>query len=386
MASRPIYLDAHATTPLDPDVLEAMLPWLRGSFGNPHSSEHWFGWNAHRAIEEARHSIARLIGAEPDEIVFTSGATEANNLALVGAAQARRASHARIAVSAIEHKCVLESARALRTQAWEIDTIPVDSHGLVDPDLLERRLTRDTALVSIMAVNNEIGTVQPITEIGALCAQRDVWFHCDAAQAPAALPLDVWKDHVDLLSLSSHKIYGPIGVGALFVRPDLLERLHPVNFGGGQESGVRSGTLSPALCIGFGKACDLMAARREMEGGRIGRLRERLWRGIQALTPQAKLNGTWTHRHPGNLNVCFRGFDADHLLGSLQPHLAASTGSACTTGVPEPSHVLQAIGLSLEEADSSLRFGIGRFTTEEEIDRAVALMAQSLEGMQSLTA
>ena len=383
-SSPPIYLDAHASTPVDPAVLAAMQPWWSEMHGNPHSSEHWFGWRAHRAVDDARSAVASLIGSDASEVVFTSGATEANNLALLGAARARRDTHSRIIVSAIEHKCVLESAAALRRRGWNIDVLPVGSDGLVSLDQLQGLLTGGTALVSVMAVNNETGVVQPTREIGRLCAEQDVWFHCDAAQAPAAVDIDVWRQDIDLLSLSAHKIYGPIGVGALYARQDILPRLHPVNFGGGQEQGIRSGTLSPPLCVGFGKACTLMAAQSEQERVRIAELRDLLWEGLCRLLPQVGLNGARHPRHPGNLNVCFPGCDAGVLLGRLQPDLGASTGSACTTGIPEPSHVLRAMGLSIEDAESSIRFGLGRFTTRHEVQRALILIADALKDMSGI--
>ncbi len=381
MSGPPIYLDSHASTPVDPAVLAAMQPWWSEMHGNPHSSEHWFGWRAHEAVETARETVASLIGSDASEVIFTSGATEANNLALLGAAGVRRDTHSRIVISAIEHKCVLESAAALRRRGWTVDVLPVAGDGMICLDRLQELLTDSTALVSVMAVNNEIGTIQPIGEIGTLCAEHDVWLHCDAAQAPAAVDLDVWKHDIDLLSLSAHKMYGPIGIGALYARQDILHRLHPVIFGGGQEQGIRSGTLSPALCVGFGRACTLIAEKPKQERARIAELRDLLWEELRKLFPQVRLNGARQPRHPSNLNVCLPDCEADVLLGRLQPNLGVSTGSACTTGVPEPSHVLRAIGLSAKDAESSIRFGLSRFTTRDEVQRALILLEDALKGM-----
>lgn len=384
MSGPPIYLDSHASTPLDPAVLAAMQPWWSGMHGNPHSSEHWFGWRAHEVVETARETVASLIGSDASEVIFTSGATEANNLALLGAAEGRRGTHSHVVVSAIEHKCVLESAAALCRRGWNVDVLPVGCDGVVCLDRLQGLLTDSTALVSVMAVNNEIGTIQPIEEIGAMCAKQDIWLHCDAAQAPAAVDLDVWEHDIDLLSLSAHKMYGPIGIGALYASQDILHRLHPVIFGGGQEKGVRSGTLSPALCVGFGRAATLIAEEPAGERKRIAELRDLLWDGLQQLFPQIRINGARALRHPGNLNVCLPGCEASVLLGRLQPNLAVSTGSACTTGIPEPSHVLQAMGLSVKDAESSIRFGLSRFTTRDEVQRALLLIADALQGMPDL--
>ena len=376
--AKPIYLDYHATTPLDPAVTDVMRPWWVEGFGNPHSGDHWFGWQANRVIETARAEVAALIGANASEIVFTSGATEANNLAQLGAARGIARERGQILVSAIEHKCVLEAAIALGREGWQVDIIPVNGDGIVQLDVLEKLLSDNTAIVSVMAVNNEIGTVQPIDTIGQMCNDVGAWFHCDAAQAPAAMPIDVLETHIALLSLSGHKIYGPKGVGALYARNDVLAQLQPISYGGGQEQGIRSGTLPTPLCVGFGRACALMMDRRDADALRIEQLRERLWSGIRQAIPIVRLNGSINPRHPGNLNICFEGHDAAAILGRLQPALAASTGSACTTGIPEPSHVLTAMGLSLQDAESSIRFGLGRFTSEEEIDRSIQLVAMAV--------
>lgn len=374
----PIYLDHHATTPLDPAAAAAMRPWWENRVGNPHSADHWFGWQANQAVEVARAQIAELINADASEIVFTSGATEANNLALLGAAEGTPAARRKVLVSAIEHKCVMAASAHLADHGWQVEVIPVDVDGRLRSSVVESMLDSCTALVSVMAVNNEIGTIQDIKRIANLCHEAGAWFHCDAAQAPAAMPIDVLKADIDLLSLSSHKIYGPMGVGALYGRGDILDRLRPISFGGGQERGVRSGTLPTALCVGFGVACKIMHMQRNADAARIAQLRDRLCDGIKSAVPSAKINGPREDRHPGNLNVCFPGVDASIVLGKLQPNLAASTGSACSTGIPEPSHVLTAIGMSLIDAESSIRFGIGRFTTESEIDRAIQLVSAAV--------
>ncbi len=281
-------------------------------------------------------------------------------------------------VSAIEHKCVLEAAAALGREGWQIDTIPVDRNGIVKLNKLKSLLSDDTAIVSVMAVNNEVGTIQPIDAIGQLCQEFGALFHCDAAQASSAVQIDVLANNIALLSLSSHKIYGPVGVGALFARYDVLPQLQPISYGGGQEQGVRSGTLPTPLCVGFGRACSLMSKHRESDYRSTVQMRDRLWAGILKEMPAAVMNGSISNRHPGNINVCFRNHDAAEILGNLQPHIAASTGSACTTGISQPSHVHTAMGLSPQDAESSIRFGVGRFTTVEEVDLAIQLIAEAL--------
>lgn len=370
MTSKAIYLDNHSTTPVDPVALRAMEPWWCDNFGNPHSSEHSFGWKAHKALTEARAEIARFVGAGEDEIIFTSGATEANNLAILGTARARHPNRNHIVVSAIEHRCVLACAEELQRQGWFVNVLPVSSEGFVDIEELGRLVTSETALVSIMAVNNEIGVLQPLQEVTEICRRHGTWFHCDAAQAPACLELDVWEMGIDLLSLSSHKIYGPKGVGALYVHSHVLKQLPPLNYGGGQEQGVRSGTVPTPLCVGFAAAAHQLDRVRIPEGRRIASLRDLLWEQIKTLIPEARVNGSLRDRHPGNLNIHVPGCDSGLLLGKLQPMVAASSGAACSTGSPEASHVLRAIGLSEDEAYSCLRFGIGRFNTQDEVESA----------------
>jgi cysteine desulfurase len=365
-----IYMDYQATTPADPRVVEAMQPYWSALYGNPHSADHAFGWSADTAVESARGHIAALIGADPDEIVFTSGATEANNLAVLGMARSSPATRKRIVVSAIEHKCVLAAARAATDEGFEVITVPVGADGIVDPRVIAGFLDDRVALVSVMAVNNEIGTVQPLSEIAALCTATGAAFHTDAAQALNALPIDVVALGVDLMSLSAHKAYGPKGIGALFVRRGLRVRPKPIIHGGGQEGGLRSGTLPTPLCVGFGEACHILASERDGDVKRMRELHDRFLAELLKSVPGLKVNGDQVVRHPGNLNLLFPSIDATLLLQHLHPNVAASTGSACTSGQPESSHVLRAIGLSPEHANASIRFGIGRFTTEDDVDEA----------------
>ena len=372
-----IYMDYQATTPADPRVVEAMQPYWSALYGNPHSADHAFGWSADAAVEMARGHIAALHGADPDEIVFTSGATEANNLAVLGIARASPVTRKRIVVSAIEHKCVLAAARAAADDGFEVTTVPVDSDGIVDPRVIAAVLDDRVALVSVMAINNEIGTVQPLSEIAALCAAAGAVFHTDAAQALNALPMDVAALGVDLMSLSAHKAYGPKGIGALFVRRGLRVRPKPIIHGGGQEGGLRSGTLPTPLCVGFGEACRILASERGGDVKRMCVLRDRFLAELLKTVPDLKLNGNQVVRHPGNLNLLFPSTDASVLLQHLHPHVAASTGSACTSGQPEPSHVLRAIGLSPDDANASIRFSIGRFTTEDEVDEAARHVSEA---------
>ena len=373
-----IYMDYQATTPADPRVVRAMEPYWSEMFGNPHSAEHVFGWTADAAVEKARGQVAALIGADPDEIIFTSGATEANNLAVLGIARASPPTRRRVVVSAVEHKCVLSAARAAAGEGFDVQIIPVGRDGLINMSLLGAAIHEYVALVSVMAVNNEIGTVQPLSEIAALCKTAGVIFHTDAAQALSAIPLDVGAVGVDLMSLSGHKAYGPKGIGALFVRRDLSLRPHPIIHGGGQEGGLRSGTLPTPLCVGFGEACRILAQDRNLEVTRIGFLRDRLLARLLAAVPDLQVNGSLSDRHAGNLNVRFPEADSSLVLQKLHPHLAASSGSACTSGQAETSHVLRALGLSVPEAEASIRLSIGRFTTERDIDLAVGYLAEAV--------
>jgi cysteine desulfurase len=376
-----VYLDYQATTPADPRVVEAMQPYWSGVYGNPHSADHAFGWQADAAVEAARAEIAGLIGADPDEIVFTSGATEANNLAIIGIVRAAPPRRRRIIVSAIEHKCVLAATRAAAEEEFEVTTLPVGPDGIVDAEVLRAALDDRVALVSVMTVNNEIGTIQPIEKIGELCKSRDIVFHTDAAQALSFLEIDVGKFGVDLMSLSAHKIYGPKGIGALYVRRDSGIKPKPIIHGGGQEFGLRSGTLPTPLCVGFGEACRIILLEGCSMAAPLSRMRDYFLHRLLEAVPSIKVNGSMTSRHPGNLNVQFPGLEAEIVLNGLQPHVAASTGSACTSGQIEPSHVLRAIGLSNSEAENSIRFSLGRFTTIDEIERATSIICDLVQNL-----
>lgn len=376
----PVYLDHHATTPVDRRVLEAMLPWFTERFGNPHSTSHGFGREAAEAVERARGQVADLIGADPREIIFTSGATESNNLAIKGAAlfeKRHRDRRHRIVTVATEHKCVVESVKAIREEGFETVFLPVDRGGLVDRDALDAAIDEDTLLVSVMAANNEIGVLQPIAEIGALCRERGALCHTDAAQAVGKVPMDVEADTIDLMSISGHKMYGPKGIGVLYVRRRPRARVEPLFSGGGQERTLRSGTLPTPLVVGIGEACAIAGSTLAEEAERSRRLRDRLLHGLETRVGGIALNGDADRRLPGNLNVAIAGIDALKLI-ELVPELAVSTGSACTSAVVEPSYVLRALGLSDEEAGSSVRAGIGRFTSEAEIDFAIDHLAAAV--------
>ena len=372
MAMSGIYLDHHSTAPLDPRVFDAMKPWLTERFGNPHSESHQLGRNAAEAVETARGQVAALIGAEAREIVFTSGATEANNLAILGAARFLKGAKRRVVTVATEHKCVLESCRALADDGYEVMVLGVRANGLVDLNELAAAITPETALVSVMAANNEIGVLQPIKEIAAIAHAKGALFHTDAAQAAGKIPLDVAD--VDLMSLSGHKLYGPMGIGALYVRRRPRVRLKPIFYGGGQERGLRSGTLPVAQCVGIGEAFAIAQAEGVTEARRVGALRDHLQAKLLTAIPGAQVNGANAARLPGNLNLSVPGVDALDLIGAV-PDVALSTGSACTSAEVEPSYVLRAIGLDDATARASLRFGVGRFNTEADIDRAAGLIA-----------
>lgn len=377
--NRPIYLDNQATTRCDPRVVAAMLPWFSESFGNPHSVEHVMGRAAEDAVEAARGQIAALIGAEPREIVLTSGATESNNLAIKGAARfAARHGEARrrIVTVATEHKCVLESVADLAEEGFEPVFLPVGADGLLDPAALSEALATPTLLVSVMAVNNETGVIQDIAALAALAHAAGALFHTDAAQACGKIPLDVATQGIDLLSLSGHKLYGPKGVGALYVRRRPRVRLAPLFSGGGQERGLRSGTLPAPLVIGLGEACRLAAAEMAEEAERIADLRERLLTRLAAALPGLAVNASREHRIAGNLNLTFPAASAADLM-RLAPDLCVSTGSACSSAAIEPSYVLAALGLDAARAARTLRLGIGRFTSAAEIDTAAELLVRA---------
>lgn len=377
-----VYADYQATTPVDPRIIAKMAPCWGEGFGNPHSSDHVVGRLAEAKVREAAAAVAALIGADDDEVIFTSGATEANNLALLGLARRAPAGRRRILTSAVEHKCVLAAARALQErEGFAAETIPADGEGFVDLEALERLLGDDVLLVSAMAVNNEVGTIQDIPRIAAQAAAHGVVFHCDAAQAPCAMDIGSLADHADLVSLSGHKMYGPQGIGALYIRRDLQERIEPLIYGGGQQNGLRSGTAPMPLCVGMGAAAALAAggeAAEERE--RVGRQRDRFAGLLEAGAFPVAVNGpAAARRHPGNANIRFDGFEAHDVLGALQPRLAASTGSACASGIPEPSHVLRALGLTAAQSEASIRFSFGRFTSDDEIETAARLALEALE-------
>jgi cysteine desulfurase len=379
----PIYLDNHATTRCDPAVLEAMWPWFAEKYGNPASRTHRFGLEANAAVEHARGEVAALIGASPKEIVFTSGATEADNLAILGLARARP-DRPHLVTGATEHPAVLDAMSALEREGRTVTRLGVDGDGRVEPDQVRRAIRPDTALVSLMAVNNEIGAIHPLAEVGAICRAAGVPLHVDAAQAGAAVPLDVAAIQADLVSLSAHKMYGPKGIGALWVRrgrPRLV--LEPLQYGGGHERGLRSGTLPTPLVVGFGVAARLAKEGLALgEPARVGALRDRLWAGLQAIS-SVHLNGGLAHRVPTNLNVSIEGVESQALLASLRD-VALSSGSACSSATLEPSHVLRAIGVPPALANGSVRFGLGRFTTAEEIDYVIARVSETVPRLRAL--
>jgi cysteine desulfurase len=368
---RPIYLDHHATTPLDPRVLDAMLPWLRDDFGNPSSATHVYGWRAEAAVEDARERLAGALGAaDPTEIVFTSGTTESDNLAILGVARGSRPRGDHLVTTAIEHPAVLDACRALRREGFEVSELPVGRDGLVDPGAVEKVLREGTVLVSVMAANSEIGVIQPLEAIGEICRERGVVFHSDAAQAVGRIPVDVDALGLDLLSMCAHKLYGPKGIGLLYVRrrrPRL--RIEPLLHGGGQQAGLRPGTLPVPLIVGFARAVELCLEELDREAARLAGLRDRLWAQLETALPGVSRNGHPKRRLPGNLHVAFEGVRADALIADL-PELALSSGSACASASGEPSHVLIALGLPDALAEGALRFGLGRGTTREEVDLA----------------
>ncbi len=367
MPSPPVYLDCHATTPVDRRVLDAMLPYFTEVFGNPASSTHEWGWKAQEAVDRARQQVAAAIGATPREIVFTSGATESNNLAIRGAADRAPAGRRHLIVSAIEHKSVLEVAHALESQGWRVTYVPVDRNGRVRLDAIEQALETGAALVSVMAANNEVGTIQPLADIGALARAHGALFHVDAAQAVGKIPIDVDGMQIDLLSLTAHKIYGPKGCGAIFIRRRV--EIAPLLVGGGHERGIRAGTLNVPGIVGLGSACTLACASMVQEGARVRALRDRLLEGLRRQLTGVTVNGGLDDRLPNNLHVGFAGVDGESLLVGIG-NIAVSTGSACSSATGEPSYVLQAL-LGPDVPSAYVRFGLGRFTTEDEVDYAI---------------
>ena len=377
-----IYLDHHATTPVDARVLEAMLPYFTEKFGNAASKHHRFGWEANEAVERARKQVAALIGAGSKDVIFTSGATEANNLAIKGAAKARRGERDHLLTVATEHKAVLDPMARLAHEGWQVTVLPVGASGLIDLAALERAITGRTALVSVMVANNEIGVLQPIKDAAAIAHAKGAWFHTDAVQAAGKVPFDVEALDVDFVSVSAHKLYGPKGVGALYARRRSRNvGVVPQIDGGGHERGLRSGTLNVPGIVGFGRAADIARAEMAGEAKRVSELRDRLLNGLRAIDGLS-VNGSMTDRLPGNLNVSFEGVDGEALLVSLDD-VAVSSGAACTQA--EPSHVLMALGLTKDRALASLRFGIGRSTTAAEVDYAAAKVADVVLRLRTLS-
>lgn len=390
-----MYLDFQATTPLDPRVLDAMLPFETHQYGNAHSRTHSFGWEAESAVEEARENIADLVGADPREIVFTSGATESNNIALKGAArfygmpfekdpQVLKRAKRHIITTVTEHKCVLESCLALKQEGFDITFLPVEQNGIVSMEKLKAAIRPDTLMVSVMAVNNEIGVVQPLKEIGEFCRSNKILFHTDAAQAVGKIPVDVNDLNIDLMSISGHKLYGPKGIGAIYVRRRPRVRLEAVQSGGRQERGIRSGTLPTQLCVGLGAACKVAKEEMHNDSVWIKKLYDRMYSGIVESVPHVQLNGDAVQRYYGNLNISFAFVEGESLLMALK-NAALSSGSACTSASLEPSYVLRALGVDEEMAHTSIRFGIGRFTTEEEADAIVDLCKQNVGRLREMS-
>ena len=378
-----IYLDYQATTPCDPKVLEKMLPYFCDIFGNPHSRSHAFGWEAEEAIEEARGLVAQVIGADPKDVIFTSGATESNNLALKGVARFYKKPH--MITCMTEHKCILDSCRFLEQEGFKVTYLPVQSNGILDLECLKEAITEETGLVSVMAVNNELGVIQPLKEIGALCRERNIFFHTDAAQAFGKIPLDVNEMNIDLLSISGHKIYGPKGIGALYVRrkPHRV-RLEPLIHGGGQERGLRSGTLPTPLCVGLGEASKIALSMMDSETARLQNLARIFYEGITKELSHVYLNGDSIRRLPGNLNLSFSGVEGEGLMMSMK-NLAVSSGSACTSSSLEPSYVLKALGVSEELSHTSIRFGFGRFTTQDDAQKALEDLIRAVKKLRGLS-
>lgn len=379
----PIYLDYQSTTPMDPRVIEVMTDIMQNKFGNPHSRTHKYGWESEEIIEIARRQVADLIGADPKEIIFTSGATESNNLAIKGVARFNKEKKNHIITITTEHKCVINSARDLEQEGFTTTFLPVKENGLIDLDQLKNAITDKTAIVSVMALNNEIGVIQPIAEIGKICRERGVYFHTDAAQAFGKIPLNVNEMNIDLMSISGHKIYGPKGIGALYVRRKPRVRIKPIISGGGQERGLRSGTLAPFLVAGLGKAAELAKNEMQKDHEHISRLSKKLADGIRKTT-HVYLNGDEKHRYPGNLNFSFAGIEGESMIMAIKD-LAVSSGSACTSSSLEPSYVLHSLGVEDELAHTSIRFGIGRFTTDEEIDYAINLIQSKVQKLRDLS-
>ena len=381
----PIYMDNHATTPMDPRVLEAMLPYFMEKFGNAASRNHPFGWAAEEAVEHAREQVAKLIGATAKEIIFTSGATESDNLAIKGVAEMYREKGNHIITAVTEHKAVLDTCKRLEKYGYRVTYMPVQKNGLVDLEELKKAIDDKTILVTIMYANNEIGVLQPVAEIGKICREKGVLFHTDGVQAIGKVPIDVNKDNIDLMSITAHKIYGPKGVGALYVRrKNPRVQISPIIDGGGHERGMRSGTLNVAGIVGLGKACELAREEMDKEAKRLGGLRDRLRERIMSRLDETYINGTMEHRLPGNLNISFAYVEGESLLMGIND-VAVSSGSACTSATLEPSYVLKALGTGDDLAHSSIRFGIGRFNSEAEVDYVADRVCETVERLRELS-
>lgn len=379
-----IYLDYQSTTPCDQRVIEVMLPYFGKKFGNAHSRNHAFGWEAEEAVEKARGQIAEIIGAGPREIVFASGATEASNLAIKGVARFYKGRKQHIVTCVTEHKCVLNTCRHLEREGFDITYLPVQKNGLVDLTDVRDAVTAETLLVSIMAVNNEIGVIQPLSEIGKICRERGAFFHTDAAQAVGKIPLDVEAMNIDLMSISGHKMYGPKGVGALYVRRKPRVRLLAMMNGGGQERGMRSGTLPTPLCVGLGEACAIASKEMHSENERLSKLHNQFCEAIFSQLKEIYLNGDKEHRIPGNINISFAYVEGEGLMGAVND-LAVSSGSACTSASLEPSYVLRALGVDDALAHTSLRIGLGRFTTKQEVDYVVKRIVTAVNRLRAMS-
>ena len=379
----PIYLDYSATTPIDPRVAEKMIPFLTEKFGNPASRSHSYGWEAEEAVENARAEVARLINADPKEIIWTSGATESDNLAIKGAAHFYQSRGKHLITVKTEHKAVLDTCRELEREGFEVTYLPVQENGLIDLEVFKSAIRPDTIVVSVMFVNNEIGVIQDIPAIGDICREKGIIFHVDATQAPGKVRIDLNELKVDLMSLSAHKVYGPKGIGALYVRRKPRVRLEAQMHGGGHERGFRSGTLATHQIVGMGEAFRIAREEMDEEQARIARLRDRMWNGIKDME-EVYINGDLEHRVPNNLNVSFNFVEGESLIMAIK-ELAVSSGSACTSASLEPSYVLRALGRNDELAHSSIRFTLGRFTTEEEIDFAVRLLNDKIGKLRELS-
>lgn len=380
----PIFMDYQSTTPVDPRVLEKMLPYFTQKFGNPHSRSHAYGWEAEEACELARTNVARLINADAKEIIFTSGATESNNIALKAVGAFYKAKKNHIITVVTEHKCVLDSARHMEMDGFEVTYLPVQKNGLIDLEVLKAAIKPTTLMVSVMAVNNELGVIQPLAEIGKITREHGVFFHTDAAQAFGKIPLDVEAMNIDLMSISGHKIYAPKGIGALYVRRRPRIRLESLFSGGGQERGMRSGTLPTPLVVGLGEAARIAGVEMQEENARIRYLSNKFLKAVMDDVPDVYLNGDREQRIPGCINLSFAYIEGESMIMAIK-NIACSSGSACTSASLEPSYVLRSIGVGEELAHTSIRFGIGRFTTEAEIDEAIKIVSGSIEKLRAMS-